>query len=373
MKSCRSKRDWFTMPRRFIQYNDLVFDGTESIRSAPSETVTTKYYSTDYLLKDGSYVATGEQLLLKESRLTLDLEIATVGWDLDTVKAHVDFIREQLVKRGKLWAIDTGGTIIWADAILTSYTPTHEWKRNDKGYIIFQIEFFIPSGKWNKADGKTTFLVEYSLCSFTQTLANCFTNTDCPNCEDRALFDETHCNDCQKACCGIGSAIPLCDAEEFYQDELFEKCGSGWRIIHNCELGRDKYGEEALWGQQICDMCTNEVFSAQFYADTALDTSDITITLEGEFKDPEININDTHVRLEGEFNDGYLRISSNGKVSTFSNPVSSDCNVKKVSNQGLTLCEHKFWTIHRGVNQITVRGVKSEQLCVFIKYERTTI
>lgn len=51
----RSTSDFVARPRRFIQYNDLVFSGTEAINSSPSETITTKYETTEYMFRNGSY------------------------------------------------------------------------------------------------------------------------------------------------------------------------------------------------------------------------------------------------------------------------------------------------------------------------------
>lgn len=365
---------WRSMPRRFIQYNDLVFDGTESINSAPSETISTKYGSTEFLFKHGSYVSTRDrQLLLKEDKITLDVAINTLDWDLDLVKAHVDFIRQQLITRGKLWAIDTGGTLIYTEVLLDSYSPTYEWTYRDDGYICFSLEFTNPSATWKKANGNTTWLLPYELCGFQNMLASCFENSDCQNCDNPAQTQRCYCEDCGLQCCELSNAYSLCELRGDIEQDFFEKCSSKWRVVHNCEYGRETFGDDKLWGQAFCDGCVDNIFSEQFYADTALDVTNATVTLQGEFIDPEITINDYTVKLEGTFNQGYLSISSDGTIYSFSEPWQLTCDEStKVSNSVLKLCDNQWWRIHRSFNQITVRGIISESFCVFINYERLT-
>lgn len=363
----------YSRPRRFIQYNDLVFDGTESINSTPSETITTKYSSTEYLLQNGSYVATqDEQVLLKDDRITLDLAISTIDWDMYTVQSHVDFIKEQLITRGKLWAIDTGGTLIWTDVILDSYTPTYEWTLRDDGYIVFSVEFNNPSATWKKANGYTTWLMPYELCSYTSMLASCFKNSDCDSCSNPVQDLKGYCDTCDALCCDLDDAISLCELRGEIEKDFFEKCNSKWRVVHNCELARTYFGDEKLWGQAFCDVCIDGTFVQNFYADTVLKSKNVTVTLQGKFKDPEIFINDISVILEGEY-DGFIQISSNGRITYFSDPELPDCQCRnRISNSKLTLCSKEWWKIHRGDNQLFVRGILSKNVCAFINYERLT-
>lgn len=361
-------------PRRFIQYNDLVFEGTESINSTPSETITTKYASKEYLMKHGSYVKTSsDQLLIKEDRITLDLAIRTTDWDMEKILAHQDFIKEQLITRGKLWAIDTGGQLIWADCLLDSYTPTYEWTWRDDGYILFQVEFNNPSGVWHKASGYTTWLVPYDTCSFTAMIANCFENNTCQSyCKDSNVINGT-CEDCNMHCCELKDAIPLCEMGDSLITDFYVKCNSKWRVVHNCQLGREVHGDERLWGQTFCDMCLDGSWSGTFYSDTVLYSKDITVILQGKFTDPSIMINDTKVKLNGVYHEGFLSISSDGKVLAFETPFDLMCDkATQVSNKNITLCDHKWWSIHKGYNQVYVTGIDSESFCIFIDYERIT-
>ena len=364
---------WKSKPRRFIQYNDLVFKGTRSINGTPSETITTKYGSTEYLLRHGSYVtAQDTQLLIKEDKISLDLAIETTNWDLETVKAHVDFIKEQLITRGKLWAIDTGGTLIWANVLLDSYTPTYEWTYRDDGAICFQVEFNNYSGVWHKADGNTTFLLPYELCSWTSMLANCFYNSDCDNCENTAWVERGFCENCALQCCELGDAEPLCSLRGDIEESFFSQCDSVYRVVHNCELGRNMLGSEKLWGQAFCDTCIEDIFTTKFYADTVLKSRNITVTLYGEFENPEITINDTKVKLEGKFTKGYLSVSSDGRIYEIEQAVELQCEPTEISNTVLTLCDGKWWTVEKGFNQLIVQGITSSHFCAFINYERLT-
>lgn len=362
-------------PRRFIQYNDLVFEGTESINSAPSETITTKYASTEYMFQNGSLATTnGRQVLIKDDKISLDLAIRTTDWDMINIQAHQDFIKDQLLTRGKLWAIDTGGQLIWADCILDSYTPTYEWTMRDDGYIQFQVSFTNPSGVWRKANGYTTWLLPYASCSFVNMIASCFVNATCQSfCMESSIIKGT-CEDCLHGCCDLSNALSLCELSEEVMTDFYDKCNSKWRIVHNCELGRETFGDERLWGEAHCDLCVDGSWADSFYSDTVVHSRRVNIILQGEFKDPSILINDTKVDLKGTYDKGYVSISSDGKVSTFSCSSSHHCDsAEPISNEHITLCDNRWWSIQRGYNQIAIRGITSESFCVYIDYERITI
>ena len=66
-------------------------------------------------------------------------------------------------------------------------------------------------------------------------------------------------------------------------------------------------------------------WSTKFYSDTVVESRDVTITLQGKFKDPRIMINDTMVKLKGTYDQGYLSISSTGLVQSFSCPTDALC------------------------------------------------
>lgn len=361
-------------PRRYLQYNDLVFDGMESINSSPSETTTTKYYSEPWLLQHGDYVASDEEPLLASHKLTLDLSIRTSNWDRNQVLSHVDFIKEQLVRRGKIWAMDSGGQIVYARAILDSYTPTNEWTFATDGYIQFSIELNLYEGLWHKADGNVTFLAPYNFCSFINTISNCFVNSDCDACDMPSHITEGYCEDCGLQCCDLNNAIPLCEAKGMAECDFFDQCSSGWRIVHNCELGRETAGDERLLGNAYCDLCVDGTYVFSFYADTVLKSTNNRITIQGSFSDPEISINGTKIKLNGVYKDTYISINSNGDILTFTDLFQLRCNeAKKVDYKNLTFCDDDWWEIQGGQNQVIVRGITSEQVCVYLDYERRTI
>lgn len=361
-------------PRRFIQYNDLVFEGTESINASPSETFTTKYHTTDYMFQNGALAKTNsQQVLLKDDKISLDLAIRTTDWSMEQIQAHQDFIKDNLLRPGKLWAIDTGGQLIWADCILDSYTPTYDWTLRDDGYILFQVAFTNPRAVWHKANGYTTWLMDYTSCNFVKMIASCYVNNTCPSFCMESNIVEGACKDCESDCCNLNDAHSLCELSEDIRTEFYDRCTSKWRIIHNCALGRETFGEEKLLGEARCDTCVDGAWADTFYADTVVHSKKVNITLQGKFKDPSILINDTKVDLEGEY-DGYVTISSEGKVYYYQCVNDFTCGeAELVSNEKLTLCDNRWWFIQRGFNQIAVRGIESESFCVFIDYERITI
>ena len=360
-------------PKRFIQYNDLVFDGTESINSAPSFSISTKYYSEKYLLKNGDYVASDDEPLLNSYTISLDLAIRTSTWDLYQAQSHVDFIKEQLIHRGKLWAIDTGGQLVYANAILNTYSPTNEWTLGFDGYIQFTCEFNIYEGVWHKAKGEVTWLVPYNFCSFINIKSNCYVNKDCTACELPSQIVDGTCNDCELGCCELKDAISLCEMTPELYKAFYKECSSDYRVVHNCELGRETFGDERMLGEAYCDTCLDGQISYTFISDTVLNSKHNRITLYGSFKDPEITINDIKVKLNGVYNQGYITIDSNGKIYTYNDLKELKCGeAKEVDYNTLTFCDNEWWTIHSGANQITIRGITSNSVCVFVNYERLT-
>lgn len=370
-----STSDIVARPRRFIQYNDLVFSGTESINSTPSETVSTKYSTAEYMFQNGyHYKLSNKQVLLKDDKISLDIAIRTTDWDMVNIQAHQDFIKDQLLTVGKLWAIDTGGQLIWCTAILDSYTPTFEWTLRDDGYIQFQVSFTNPSAVWHKADGYTTFLMPYKYCSFVNMVGSCFVNATCQAfCMTSRVIEGT-CEDCAKDCCDLDKAISLCELPEEVWFSFYKKCDSDFRIIHNCELGKERFGSDRLLGEARCDICVDGSWATKFYADTVVTSKQVNITLQGKFKNPEIMINDTTLKLLGTYDQGYLTFNSNGTIYSYQCLTDIECgNAETINNELLTLCDNKLWSIDRGYNTISIRGITSESFCVFIDYERITI
>ena len=53
------------------------------------------------MFRNGSYwKITGDQVLLKDDKITLDLSIRTTDWDMVNIQAHQDFIKDNLLTVG---------------------------------------------------------------------------------------------------------------------------------------------------------------------------------------------------------------------------------------------------------------------------------
>ena len=98
----------FTQPKRYIQFNDLVFLGRKSI-DEQTESISLRENKTSRTFTNGSYVGnTSKMSLVDSNTISLQIALKTHDWSEEHVQAHYDFIMEQLMTPGKLWAVQTG-------------------------------------------------------------------------------------------------------------------------------------------------------------------------------------------------------------------------------------------------------------------------
>lgn len=362
-------------PRRYIQFNDLVFDGTESVQVNTSESYAAKLDEMSYTFKSGSYVPVRKDGLIYEStEVGLVLHIPTLRWSAKQIKAHQNFILTQLTRPGKLWAIDPGGELIWAHAIPKTLEPASDWSIGYGGHINIQVTFLLYEAVWHKADPARTFLVDYEMCDFVTVLGSCFQNVACPNaCE----LVTPECDSCHGDI-EYDFYHALCCLQDDIMHEFYNLCKSKWRIVWNCEAGYELFGADYMLGtpfcQQVLPDCELKVLVASFFSDSVLLTRDITITLVGDFKDPIIYVNNRKLSLAGEWK-GYTMINlSKGLVYNATSAAKlhiEDCR-EEFRLRDVEVCNDDLYFTY-GYNEITVEGVTSYKACVVISHDRKTL
>lgn len=339
--------------RRYIQFNNLVFDGYDMIREA-SASASTKIYDQEYTYRHGNYVAFKKPYMLFEpSEISITIKLAMKKLPCNMREYYRSFAIGELTKPGKLWAVQNG-ELVWAYAYLTNFD---EDENSLKDTIEIVVDFVAYEGVWHKADKQKTFLKPYDVCDFLdcedfQTIDPCATfkykeDTNCcvhcglPKKED--VHNGCECCECYE----LDPSWALCMFDDF---EDFYKCNTGYQIEYNCRKGEEFFGDEYL-GTKICqnDPCSN-IIAGQLYSDTDIPTDDITIILSKGGTNPRITINDTTNVITGSY-EGALIVKPNGDVVH-----KTDCceEVLDPSAWEIPPGQEYGWEIHRGMNRVII-------------------
>lgn len=335
--------------RRYIQYNDLVFDGFDMI-SGYDGSWNFKGSSTEYSYGHGAYRPFKRPYLYVSERsvsMTITLNLQKVP--CDQRKYYIRFADEELAKVGKLWCIKDD-TLMWAIAAVESISENYS-RRDDR--VVYDINFVIPGGVWHKADKGNTFLVPWDICSFMDckdyhTIDNC---NCCDACTDGLINRE----DCS-CCCNdsLTEDMMYCHNIDTVHEWAYGACYAPYRIVYDCEAG-SRYIIERYNGQMLCveDLCDGSIIAGRVYSETEIPTEDVTVTLHGKFTNPWITINENTNIINGEYN-GTLIIKSNGDVyytesDECCEPTLLDPTVWEVPS-GMDY----GWTINPGYNSVVV-------------------
>ena len=361
----------FTKPKRYIQFNDLVFLGRKSI-DEQSESISLRENKTSRTFANGSYVGNvSRKSLIDSNTISLKIALRTSTWSEEHIQSHYDFIMEQLLTPGKLWAVNTGLQLVWCNAYVTSIQPSKEWVVTDEDYLVFRVEFDNPDGVWYKADEAKTFLEPFDNCDFLDMKASCVAKSrhccnGLPNCNNI-------CECCEDDCRDLDGLIDLCVAQTdlSFINDFFNECNSSWRVIYNCSKGKECKSLKDFYKHAICDTCLNDVMTGSFISDTVLDSHKWSFALEGDFKDPIVRINDIDFKIKGEYS-GVLTANYKGEIRYAKSWECIEYSYKEVSLSVLNICAEMPY-IKKGLNTVSVSGVTSESMCLFLDYESVTV
>ena len=361
----------FTKPKRYIQFNDLVFLGRKSI-DEQSESISLRENKTSRTFANGSYVGNvSRKSLIDSNTISLKIALRTSTWSEEHIQSHYDFIMEQLLTPGKLWAVNTGLQLVWCNAYVTSIQPSKEWVVTDEDYLVFRVEFDNPDGVWYKADEAKTFLEPFDNCDFLDMKASCVAKSrhccnGLPNCNNI-------CECCEDDCRDLDGLIDLCVAQTdlTFINDFFNECNSSWRVIYNCSKGKECKSLKDFYKHAICDTCVNDVMTGSFISDTVLDSHKWSFALEGDFKDPIVRINNIDFKIKGEYS-GVLTANYKGEIRYAKSWECIEYSYKEVSLSVLNICAEMPY-IKKGLNTVSVSGVTSESMCLFLDYESVTV
>lgn len=317
--------------KRLLQYNAIPFSFGEI--TDPSYTVAFKGQSQPYTNNaHGSYFPTlGESGILEAStfRASFDIDFRKIACE-DKVR-YARFIKRELAKSGKLWAVQNATELMWTNARVVDISEEVD-DPGTRDMFRFSVTFELIDGFWRLAKRTRTFLCEY-----------------CPNrFED---FDEGYCNDlydyygvCDAT--GRSSCLP-CDFNDYtspvwkgcewqplcyfplFHDRVATisdgknpdgservttkivpslynmfgvSCSNQWYIRYDCELEKEKFCWDAGWGRKWRLSAKKDENSTtfEFCSRTDLPTNMVRLRLVGTFVNPTVTINGDTVKIPSQ-------------------------------------------------------------------------
>lgn len=347
--------------RKYIQFNDLVFDGYDMLSDADASNVSFTVNTHDYTFRNGSYSPLKKRVPRIESSsvsMTIYLEMKRIACDLRDF--YRKFAVEELTKAGKLWAVQNN-ELVWAYAIPSSFS---EQNNLVKYRLEIDVEFELPEGVWHKADKQKTFLVDEDVCEFLRCKEYKKINPCDGCCSSCPKVDSKLCCCCNNVC----EENALCYNEDKLAD-VYKKCSHGFKVVYDCSSAESIFTDEAhpYLGQSLCrNAFCDKTISGRLYSETDVPTDNFRIIMNGGAVDPSISINDNVNTIKGEY-EGELIIESNGDVYHNGELLPVDAwTVPQGNTYG--------WEIEPGYNRVIIElGDCCHIRCVYFQMDNLTI
>lgn len=361
--------------RRYLQYNNLVFDGFDMISDFNSE-ASFKGSSTEYSFTHGSYRPFKNSFLyVRERSVSMTITLNLKKMPCEYREYYIQFALEELSKPGILWSIKNN-ELLWAVATTENVA---EVINNRKNVYEIDVNFTIPGGVWHKADKRRTFLLPYDVCLFMEckgykTLYPCATSKGgdcCELCIDAKIAEKEDCH----CCCvdEITEDMALC----YHLDELkqFYTCDTPYQIVIDCGKA-DEFNKDDYIGQKLCtkDLCDSSVIAGRIYSETDIPTEEVTVTIQGKMVNPWVKINGNTNIIMGEY-DGTLTIKPNGDVY-YSKRGGCKCEELLDPSVWVVPTGNEYgWTINPGNNSVVVylNACCQGMACVWIDSDNITL
>ena len=356
--------------RRYLQFNDLVFDGYDMLQTSEYE-AEVKGDTEEYSYGHGSYdPAKNSTVFFTEGEVSLTLRFKMKKLPCKYRQFYKPFAITEITKPGKLWAI-LNNELVWAYARLTAVSDNEDARRDE---YILNVDFLLPEGVWHKANKLKTFLVPYDVCTFmrckgfkeVKPCENIPVDGDCcTSCLNKNAKKQKE--DCTCCCSNITKDMALC-----YHDDLqvfYDNCVGSYQIVYNCRKGNEFFADKFL-GDKICtsDPCNN-IIAGRFYSDTEIPTRGIELVIDGATHDPQITINGNKNIIKGDYD--RLYITNEGDV--YSEDKHECC--KTLLDPDVWVVPDEYgWEVHQGENRIVIdRGSCCGRTCVYIQIDSLTI
>lgn len=355
------KKPNIRLQKRLLQYNNLVFSFADI--TASSYTSSFKGESVPYTnaLHGSYYPNFGAWGKLNTSEFEAEVEInfADLGCDSDYVR-YLRFIKRELARSGKLWAVQGGTEIVWANARVLSVNETIT--PGDTDVLHLTIQFELIDGFWILASNTRTFITKYTTPDFVD-------------------FDENYCyslQDMTGACSSNGNTClpcnkiaqdpypnnihydPLCKFSKQELLEMFSKaCPNSYAFRYDCEMEAESFCYDVAWGEKKrlnkSGMNYGNSTSFDFCSRTDIPTELVRVTLVGSFENPTVTINGRTVTIQGSFDNQAITIGEGLEVYLSNDIRHPYDNTMSLLDQ-TTFSGVPYFQMNPGINHITVSG-----------------
>lgn len=356
--------------KRYLQFNDLVFDGYDMISSTDEQVTYKESQAQSYSFGHGSYQPyKSNYLYVNSGSVSMTLTFHLKKIPCEDRPWYIQFVDQELGRPGKLWAIKNG-EILWAFAHVRN---KHMVATGEPFKAEYDIEFTLPEGVWHKADKQKTFVLPYNVCTMMECKG--FEEYDpCSDCCDGCQtnrFWEDYRDRCFCCCVDeITRDMALC----YHTKELqnFYGCETPFQLVYSCE-DAERFKSNDYLGHKICnnDACDDGVIADRFYAETDIPTEEATIIIHGRMKNPSITINDNTNIIKGEYN-GALIIEPSGDVYY---QGSECCEPKLLSPSVWEIPSNADygWTVYPQINSLIINlNVCCQVACAYVQIDNLT-
>ena len=355
------KKPSLRIQKRLLQFNALPIAYGEIV--SQTYTASFKGETTEYTaLHGGYYPSLGSWGKLETSQFDAEIELSFdgVGCGTEMIR-YLRFIKRELAKSGKLWAVQGGNEVIWANARVISINESLPIASQNK--IQMSITFEIIDGFWVLASRTRTWLAQYTAADFVDFDENyCFALSDisgkcqpngntclpCDKVEQPKNYPET-----------VGY-MPLCHYTFDELNEMFSSaCPKQWAIKYSCEMESEYFCYDEAWGEKKRLKRKNAGYenttTFQFCSRTDIPTELNKITLVGSFSNPTVTINGRTVAIEGTFDNQAITIGQGLEIYVSDDIMDPYGKTTSIIDQA-TFTDAPYFEINPGLNDITVSG-----------------
>lgn len=282
--------------RKYLQFGNLVLDGERVIESSSTSF---KLNLSERVSGNGSLDMTCYPQFTENTTISLTITFPLVSLTSYHQQAYLSYIKRSLIGKQRLWAVDSGGMLVWAWAIMSSYSDI---KTDNVNSFVISIEFNLPEGVWHIADLSKVHILPYDRCEFQR-------KPEC--CVQKCLDVNIPCKN-EKPCSGCQSILKCLDDSTLFcysNVNLYYECRSEFKIEYVCRSNDRNIFKN--FGMGIPQNHINMI-TATFCSYTILKGS-VKVTLVGSFINPEIIINNQSMTIEGTYK-GILVIDEKADV-----------------------------------------------------------
>ena len=344
--------------KKLVQFNELVFNHTAYIEERPEIQTEFKNSTNSFANAHGDYSPErcGPRKV-NSKKFDITLMIDKSKFPCEDREIVEQFVLDNLYKVGRLWAIQ-GDILLWSLAKVLSISEGYDEKR---GFLSFNVTFYLPEGIWHIADETSTYFEDYYQCEVTE----------CYSALERELCDCCLCNIklAPVKRCPPCKGEQLCEVPKNKLSEVIGNCGNNKKINYSCCAQSETAKAYSEYGSTTAFL--------QFEGKTLYETDDIVLEICGTFTNLGINWNGRQSILEGIYtgetiiNSGIVQNNCNaldidkfhGDCVNNADCQSGDCGPShpKVGISGAS-GGIVSWTVNKGTNNVIFSGFKADEI-----------